>query len=68
MSLYKKSLDHLVWMAQMEGAKAHAWHRAKVLDADETGMWKGIADDLERRMNGPAKPAASVPPKHGKRP
>lgn len=68
MTLYAKTLAHLVWMAQQDGAKAHAWHRAQALDADESGLWTGIADELKKRMNGPAKPAESAPPKHGRRP
>lgn len=63
MSLYTQTLQHLVWMAQMPGAKAHAWHRAQVLDKDESGLWAGIAKDLEQRMNGPAKAAVSGLPK-----
>ena len=68
MNLYAKTLAHLLWMAQQDGAKAHAWHRAQVLDADESGLWIGIADELKRRMNGPAKPAESVRPSLSRRP
>ena len=68
MTLYAKTLAHLLWMAQQDGAKAHAWHRAQVLDADESGLWVGIADELKRRMNGPAKPAESVRPSLSRRP
>lgn len=68
MTLYAKTLAHLLWMAQQDGAKAHAWHRAQVLDADESGLWIGIADELKRRMNGPAKPAESVRPSLSRRP
>ena len=67
MTLYTKTLAHLLWMAQQDGAKAHAWHRAQVLDADESGLWTGIADELKRRMNGPAKPAESVRPSLSRR-
>jgi hypothetical protein len=68
MTHYAKTLAHLVWMAKQDGAKAHAWHRAQVLDADESGLWTGIASELQRQMTGPAKPAESVRQKHGKRP
>ena len=68
MTLYAKTLAHLLWMAQQDGAKAHAWHRAQVLDADESGLWIGIADELKRRMNGPEKPAESVRPSLSRRP
>lgn len=68
MTLYAKTLAHLLWMAQMDGAKAHAWHRAQVLDADESGLWTGIADELKRRMTGPERPAESVRPSLSRRP
>ena len=68
MTLYAKTLKHLVWMAQMPGAKAHAWHRAQVLDADESGLWTGIASELQRQMTGPAKPAESARQKPLRRP
>lgn len=68
MTLYAKTLAHLLWMAQQDGAKAHAWHRAQVLDADESGLWTGIADELKSRMTGPAKPAESVRPSLSRRP
>lgn len=48
---YKKTLEHLVWMASMQGAKHYAWDRAKKLDADPSGFWKGIAEDLTKAMN-----------------
>ena len=67
MTLYAKTLAHLLWMAQQDGAKAHAWHRAQALDADESGLWTGIADELKKRMNGPAKPAESVRPSLSRR-
>ena len=35
----------------MKGAKQYAWDRAKKLDADPTGLWHGIADDLTKAMN-----------------
>lgn len=50
MTLYAKTLAHLVWMAQMDGAKAHACHRALVLDADESGLWPEISQRLLERL------------------
>jgi hypothetical protein len=47
---YKRQLEHLVWMSQIPGAKAHAWSRAKELDSDVSGVFKGIAADLTREM------------------
>jgi hypothetical protein len=48
---YAKSLAHLIWMAGLKGAKQYAWQRAKQLDADPSGMYRGIADDLTKAMN-----------------
>jgi hypothetical protein len=48
---YKKMLNHLIWMASMKGAKHYAWDRAKKLDADPTGLWRGISDDLTKAMD-----------------
>ena len=45
------NLQHLVRMAKIPGAKAYAWTRAKQLDADPSGMFKGIADALINEMN-----------------
>lgn len=48
---YRKSLDHLIWMAGLKGAKQYAWQRAKQLESDPTGLWRGITDDLTKAMN-----------------
>jgi len=48
---YAKMLAHLIWMAGLKGAKQYAWQRAKQLDADPSGMYRGIADDLTKAMN-----------------
>jgi frataxin-like iron-binding protein CyaY len=50
-SEYQKTLHHLIWMASMQGAKKYAWDRAKKLDADPSGLWAGITDDLTKAMN-----------------
>lgn len=50
-AIYRKSLAHLIWMAGLKGAKQYAWQRAKQLDADPSGMYRGIADDLTKAMN-----------------
>ena len=47
---YQRQLDHLIAMAKVEGFKAHAWHRAKELDKDQSGLWTGIADALKAAM------------------
>jgi hypothetical protein len=38
-------------MAGLKGAKQYAWQRAKQLDSDPSGMYRGIADDLTKAMN-----------------
>lgn len=55
MTLYQSTLAHLVWMAQMDGAKAQACHRALVLDADESGLWSEISQRLLERVPGLAE-------------
>ena len=50
-AIYKDALQHLIWMAGLKGAKQYAWQRAKQLEADLSGMYKGIADDLTKAMN-----------------
>jgi len=64
---FTASLERLVAMARMPGFKAHAWHRAKELDADKTGLWTGIAAALAREMTGPEKTQESAPPNRGRR-
>ena len=49
--IYKKSLQHLIWMAGLKGAKQYAWKEAQRLDADPSKLWRGIADDLTKAMN-----------------
>ena len=47
---YEQTLAHLIIMASTQGWKDHAWHRAKELDANPTGLWRGIANDLVKIM------------------
>lgn len=46
---YETELQHLIRMASIPGAKAHAWHRAKELD--KVDIFKGIAQALVEYMN-----------------
>ena len=34
-------------LAQREGWKAYVWHRAKELEANDSGLWIGLADALK---------------------
>jgi hypothetical protein len=47
---YQSTLDHLVRMALTNGWKAHAWFRAQELDNHPTGIWRGISQDLTKKM------------------
>lgn len=47
---YANLLNHLIWMAGMPVAKEHAWLRAKELDSEPYGFYKGIKDDLVNFM------------------
>jgi len=60
---YQAALDHLIRMANTPGFKAYAWHQAQELDADQSGLYSGIASALRAAMLGLAKAAESVP--HG---
>ena len=37
-------------MSKQEAFKAHAWHRAQELDADQSGLFTGIAAELKAHM------------------
>jgi len=63
---YQATLEHLVSMARDQGWKIYAWGRAKELDADKSGLFRGIAADLQRVMQAPmpgqdSEPASEPP-------
>jgi hypothetical protein len=47
---YQKMKTHLLWMASMPGAKAHASLRAKELDSDKSGIYAGIYNDVKATL------------------
>lgn len=47
---YQDALAHLCRMAALPGWKHYAWARAKELDADQSGLFAGIAADLKAAM------------------
>ena len=47
---YQKMKSHLVWMASMKGARAHAKMRAKELDADKSRIYAGIYNDVRATL------------------
>lgn len=49
-SAYQTQLAHLIKLARTPGWKEYTWHRAKELDADASGLHRGIAADLVAAM------------------
>ena len=47
---YNEHLQWLITLSSDPGAKHYAWARALELDADKSGLWTGIAQDLKRAM------------------
>jgi len=47
---YSAMLDHLIVLASDPAWKRYAWERAQALDADDSGLFSGIAADLRREM------------------
>lgn len=56
---YGHTLAHLIQLAKNPGWKAWAWDYAKKLDAERSGYFRGIADDLKAAMTGQAVGTAS---------
>ncbi len=52
------TLEHLTTLAKDPGWKHYAWGRAKELDADRSGLFKGMAEALKAAMTGPANTGA----------
>ena len=48
--VYDQQLQHLIRLAKQPGWKAYAWERAKTLHREESGLFRGIADDLKAVM------------------
>ena len=48
--VYDQQLQHLINLARQPGWKAYAWERAKTLHREESGLFRGIADDLKAAM------------------
>ena len=45
--LFKIQLTHLTRLALTPGFKDYSWHRAKELEADPSGWFKGICEALK---------------------
>lgn len=52
---FEVQLAHLVKLAREPGWKQYAWHRAKELGQDDSGLWAGLPQKLREAM-------ASLPP------
>lgn len=63
MTEYETQLAHLIKLASNPGWKEYSWKKALELERCETGMWKGIAEDLKRHML--AKQSSRARPKSG---
>lgn len=63
---YDAQLNHLVVLAKTPGFKEYAWHRALKLDRCETGMWKGIAQELKEHMLAQRPASLPAPRKRGR--
>jgi hypothetical protein len=47
---YAEALDNLIMLASTPGWKDYAWGKAKDLEADPTGIYRGIKDELVKIM------------------
>ena len=63
---YDAQLNHLVVLAKTPGFKEYAWRRALELERCETGMWKGIAQELKEHMLAQRPASLPAPRKRGR--
>jgi hypothetical protein len=57
-TLYERTLDHLVMLCTQPGFKQYGWERAKELEKNPYGFFKGISTELAKIMkekNAPTK-------------
>ena len=48
--VYDQQLQHLIRLAKLPGWNAYAWYRAKTRHREESGLFRGSADDLKEAM------------------
>ena len=65
-AIYQEFLDHLIRLARQKGWKEEAWRFAQELDADPSGIWTGIKEDLLKdrkstRLNSSHIPLSRMP-------
>ena len=63
---FDKQLLHLISMAERPAWKDYSWKRALELDRCETGMWKGIAQELKEHMLAQRPASLPAPRKRGR--
>ena len=66
MTAYENQLANLIQMASNPGTKEYAWRRSLELERCETGMWKGIAQELVKRMKAQQPASLPAPRKRGR--
>ena len=66
MTVYEQQLAHLIKLASNPATKEHSWKRAQELERCETGMWKGIAQELVKRMKAQQPASLPAPRKRGR--
>jgi hypothetical protein len=65
MTAYETQLAHLIKLASNPATKEHSWWKAKELERCETGMWKGIAQELKAHMLAQRPASLPAPRKRG---
>jgi hypothetical protein len=58
----------LIELAKTPGWKSWVWDYAKKLDAESSGYFKGIADDLQSAMTGPDEVSGCAAPESMRHP
>lgn len=66
MTDYENTLAHLIKLASNPATKEHSWKMALELDRCETGMWKGIAQELVAHMKAQQPASLPAPRKRGR--
>lgn len=59
---FQAQLAHLMALAAVPGFQAHAWARAKALDADQLGLYAGMVAAVRAAATGQAAPSVCAPP------
>jgi hypothetical protein len=49
-TLYQRQLNHLVQLCSQKGFKEYGWQRAKELEKNPYGLYKGISTELAKIM------------------